>query len=247
MTELTNSILHPLSGETKSVKTTKKIRTGTFIAAWSSLAIGGLKAETEVSGNVSGVWTTEGSPYILIDDAAVPDDDTLVIDPGVEVRFGENLTLTVNGYLAATGTEEDTIRFHTDSDSLFGSLTIQEGGDTIRFTYCRFDSLEYAIRSSDRSLSIEHCLFIDNHNIRIEGGSVFINYCSFYNSLEGLRHIYIGYPNGEGVVSATILENSAFRSHMVVTEAEMALMERNVSFNHRNPNVEPRFSSVAFT
>ncbi|RKZ28870.1 hypothetical protein DRQ36_09815, partial [bacterium] len=42
---------------------------------------------TFVSGAVSGVWDTSGSPYILIDNTTIPDGETLVIGPGVDIIF----------------------------------------------------------------------------------------------------------------------------------------------------------------
>ena len=38
-------------------------------------------------GTVSGVWTNAGSPYIVEGTITIADNDSLVIEPGVEVRF----------------------------------------------------------------------------------------------------------------------------------------------------------------
>ena len=37
------------------------------------------------SGNVSGNWTSSGSPYYVFGDITIADNTTLTIDPGVEV------------------------------------------------------------------------------------------------------------------------------------------------------------------
>jgi hypothetical protein len=74
-------------------------------------------AETIIpGGNVSGIWTAAGSPYIIEGDISVAGTDSLLIEPGVEIRFNQETGLTVEGYLLADG-------------------TIQPGiGDTICFT-----------------------------------------------------------------------------------------------------------------
>ena len=66
-------------------------------------------AETEVSGEVSGEWTVEGSPYIVVDSTWVPEGDTLILRAGVEVKFNEDQGLYVWGRLNTTGDEEDSV------------------------------------------------------------------------------------------------------------------------------------------
>ncbi len=120
-------------------------------------------AQTEFEGNVSGEWDTEGSPYIQVGDAQVPEDESLNILPGVEVILGEEMVLTTVGLLTAIGTEDDTIRFHGPEGLVSGQISLRTAEDTIRFQYCRFDSLQNAILSDNRALSVENCLFINNN------------------------------------------------------------------------------------
>ena len=73
-------------------------------------------AETFVSGEVSGVWDTDGSPYLITDTLIVPEGDTLLIEPGVTVEFQDqdSTQLTpfyINGTLLAEGTAVDSITF----------------------------------------------------------------------------------------------------------------------------------------
>ncbi len=75
-----------------------------------------IHAETIVSGEVSGVWDVDGSPYLVTDTLIVPEGDTLLIEPGVAVIFQDqdSTQLTpffVNGTLLAEGTEGDSITF----------------------------------------------------------------------------------------------------------------------------------------
>ncbi len=63
-------------------------------------------AGTEVSGSLSEdiTWTRAGSPYIVMGNTTVNSGVTLVIEPGVQVRFDGNYWLGVNGTLVAQGT-----------------------------------------------------------------------------------------------------------------------------------------------
>jgi len=69
---------------------------------------------TEVSGSVSGRWSLSGSPYAVVGEVTVATGETLVIEPGVEVRFRGRYHFFVNGLLKAVGTESDSIIFTRD-------------------------------------------------------------------------------------------------------------------------------------
>ncbi|MBT3231678.1 MAG: T9SS type A sorting domain-containing protein [Calditrichaeota bacterium] len=76
-------------------------------------------AQTEVGGEVSGEWTREGSPYILIDTTFVITDEVLTIREGVTVDFN-SFPIMLFGSINATGTERDTIYFVGVEDFRFG-------------------------------------------------------------------------------------------------------------------------------
>lgn len=52
------------------------------------------------------VWTLVDSPFVISNDIMVYPTATLTIEPGVEVRFGGNFSLTVTGQLFANGTSK---------------------------------------------------------------------------------------------------------------------------------------------
>src|SRR5438128_32783 len=52
---------------------------------------------TVISGNISGTWTTNQSPYIVTADATVPTNQVLSIQPGVTVIIGPAVRLWVYG------------------------------------------------------------------------------------------------------------------------------------------------------
>jgi len=68
-----------------------------------------LFAQTEVEGEVSGVWTSEGNPYIVIDSTWIPEGERLTILEGVRLLFEEDQGLYVFGSIEATGSEEDSV------------------------------------------------------------------------------------------------------------------------------------------
>jgi hypothetical protein len=60
-------------------------------------------AQTDVSGNVSGVWTPAGSPYVAQDTVVVAAGESLLIEAGVRVVFtGPFTTSAVAGRRAFT-------------------------------------------------------------------------------------------------------------------------------------------------
>ena len=122
-------------------------------------------AQTEVAGEVSGVWNTEGSPYIVIDNIDVPVGEELLIDPGVEVRFGGRFQFRVRGTLVAEGTEQDSIFFVSNR------LGEVEPWWSIRF----LDADDASILAY---LHIEGSATHGGGWVRICGGGVYIESCS---------------------------------------------------------------------
>ena len=58
-----------------------------------------------------------GSPYDVTSTVVVHPNVILSIDPGVELNFRQNVTLSVGGSLIANGTEEDRIKFTSSNES----------------------------------------------------------------------------------------------------------------------------------
>src|SRR5262245_53121827 len=67
------------------------------------------RTATVVSGEVSGTWTTNGSPYILIADCIVGSTETLTIQQGTTVTILPGVSLRVSGGIYAVGTPEQPI------------------------------------------------------------------------------------------------------------------------------------------
>lgn len=113
-----------------------------LMACWFTAA----NARTDVSGNVSGAWTSEGNPYVVIGNINVPPGQTLTLFEGVAVLFEPGRLLTVSGALTALGTPTDPVTFTTTNDPNdnpapgdWGGVFVQ-GGSLVRLdnTYMRY-------------------------------------------------------------------------------------------------------------
>jgi hypothetical protein len=70
----------------------------------------------EVSGPQSGVWTSDYL-YQVIGDISVPEGETLIIEPGVTIKFMDYYSFNIDGTLLAEGTETDSIIFTSGQSS----------------------------------------------------------------------------------------------------------------------------------
>jgi len=64
----------------------------------------------QLTGSQSGIWEA-GCSYSVIGEISVSEGDTLIIEPGVTVKFMGYYSLDIYGTLVAAGTETDSIRF----------------------------------------------------------------------------------------------------------------------------------------
>lgn len=92
------------------------------------LCSGTLTSQTTITSNtVSGIWNLAGSPYIVMNDIAIPTGTALTIDPGVVIKFKEFTGIDVLGQLIAKGTSSNPIIFQakdtlnwSDTNSVYG-------------------------------------------------------------------------------------------------------------------------------
>lgn len=93
----------------------KRLSSSIIISSLLICVLNPVQALTVVSGEVSGRWTMEGSPYIANGDITLPSGSALRIDPGVEVKFANDTYFNVLGTLTAIGTIQDSITFRANS------------------------------------------------------------------------------------------------------------------------------------
>lgn len=129
--------------------------------------------QTNVSGGIysNTTWTLSNSPYIVVDTVVVFPGVTLTIEPGVEVKFEDNMRLEVRqAKIMANGTIVDSIFFTSNSTSptsgIWGDIFINECTDTIEFNYCSFKYADYGIKIifSNINVIVKNSNFINNNN-----------------------------------------------------------------------------------
>jgi hypothetical protein len=109
-----------------------------------------------VSGDVSGTWPA-GTTYHVIGEINIPANQTLTIEPGVQVIFQGPYSFTINGTLNAIGLQADSI--------IFTPQNITEGWRGLIFAGLSASQLSYAI--------IDHV----NTNVgNLGGGGIFCNH-----------------------------------------------------------------------
>jgi len=131
-----------------------------------------------IFGGVEGTWTVANSPYMLTGDTYVWENDSLIIEPGVEVLFAGQHHFSARGYLYAVGTESDSIVFqglNTDHPGYWNGVDIgynyNTPGPDATLSYFRIDgggrenhypSAGLGIGDRKGNISISHGLLTNN-------------------------------------------------------------------------------------
>jgi hypothetical protein len=141
---------------------------------------------------VSGIWDTIGSPYIILGEAIIPENETLKIEPGVEIKFktgndrdyfidgipNPNFNIgfmRVNGTLEASGEQESFITFtRNDNFDNWGVVFFGSTSKNNLLKYCKFEYgyfVRYVIENDNATgvvsfnsstAKVENCIFINN-------------------------------------------------------------------------------------
>jgi parallel beta-helix repeat protein len=192
----------------------KMIRLAVIVLASGATSLQLSPAQTFVSGNIAGTWTPSGNPYIVTDNATVPNGQTLTIQPGVVVWIGAGLQISAYGDIQAIGSSTQRITFQPPVGSQHWNEIVIGNNVTNRLKYCDFINATNAIFSSSlASFEIVNCTFSNctyagvsvvdyNYNILIKncifsqsGCGCIFNYNNYYGNL--------GYP----LISANIFQN----------------------------------------
>ena len=154
----------------------------------------GTSQQNWVINEVSGAWLKASSPYFVVGDIYIPSEETLTIEPGVEVKFEGNFEISVYGTLIANGTEEDPIEFATINvtDSTWSGISFYSGSSESVLSYCilhRGSGEDGGVlRIYGASPTIDNCDLYDNTATR--GGALAllawaaaeINDCRFHHN-----------------------------------------------------------------
>jgi len=169
-------VRHPGDGVAVS-PTVVRIVSAAGLLLLCGLLIPGANAQTIASG----VWKASKSPYIIESDIVVPAGSTLIIQPGVQVRFSGHFRFTINGLLVAAGTADSMIvftRHYALEKYNWWGLRFVDADSGSRLEYCliEYGTTDYpdyngggiyCLRSSP---SILHCLIQKNHAYSYGGG-----------------------------------------------------------------------------
>ncbi|MDP8240081.1 MAG: right-handed parallel beta-helix repeat-containing protein [Candidatus Hatepunaea meridiana] len=191
-----------------------------------------LIAQTEVEGEVSGVWTEENSPYLVTDTLVVCDDDTLIIEDGVIVNINSNLPLLIHGTMQVRGTEENQVIFQKSENqeeewagicfdkheglSSLDNCEITEcnigislkRGNNLELTGCNIACSENAIEADDNSgsnITADGCELSSGEEgvtIHLFNAGLIARSCRFFRD-EG-ESVFNVHPGGLNLTDCTI-------------------------------------------
>lgn len=181
-----------------------------------------LRATDIPGGNISGVWTSENNPYIIQGDIRVAENESLLIEPGVEVRFNGGYKLSILGNFHAQGAADNPVTFTSNTGAnvwrgvRLDSLAVSS--DSARFEHCAIEKmLQQGIFILKDRVRFDHCTIRDNQSLYI--GSIYvalsnpvITNCHFENnntssqSEGGAMYIWDASPL---IANNTFINNSA--------------------------------------
>jgi len=173
-------------------------------------------------GEVSGIWTAEGSPYYVDGHLEIANGETLTIEPGVKVAVRGPYHFNVQGCVKAEGTEDENIIFTRSNPNLwwdgFDYDATPSTNDTSVFDHCLFEygkglgtgdfvhGGSFAIRFYD-NIEISNSTFRYNEArtalaaggaIAMRESSILIQNCTFYNNYS---------PHAGGAINAAAGSN----------------------------------------
>ena len=150
---------------------------------------------TNVSGGIHAntTWTLANSPYIVTDTVVVFPGFTLTIQPGVVVKFNNNMQLEIRqATLIANGTSANPITFTSNSSSptvgIWQDILLNQSQYS-KFNYCNILYANKGIYPDGDTVTIKNSNF--NYNITGIGPTyyswVYIDSCAFRNNTNGIK------------------------------------------------------------
>ena len=183
-----------------------------------------------VNGDLSGVWVSDFSPYIISGDITIAEGDELIITPGVEIIFAEDVQFTVNGHLEAdaSSSQGEPIIFTSDSswngirffvsqeNNILANCEISnasvsailiEGNSKVDVIGCKiFDNTSTSLGAAleivgSNDVLISQNIIANNYSVNSTGGIKCNN-----STIEIINNLIV---NNSGSYSALILQNAS--------------------------------------
>jgi len=156
-------------------------------------------------------WTLVDSPFVLSGDLAVYPNATLAIEPGVEVRFGGEFSLFINGTLLADGTNDEMIKFTSNKQD-------PGAGDW-----------EGIVFASTQTSSLTHCIIEYGVNgTMVASGSLNVQYSKVnWNSQNGIVIM-----NGSVVIENSEIANNSMSGILVSGTNQVTVRKNSIMSNH---------------
>ncbi len=216
------------------------------------IAVGEAKADTRINGLLytDETWTLPGSPYIIeYSQSAVGlvCGVTLIIEPGVVVKFEDNAQFGGCGKIIASGTAQEPIIFTAISDDTAGGDTNEDGNDTVptRGSWYRLDlsssesRLDFVeTRYGNRCVSASGSQSITNSKIShcAYGISTGVNYSGVIENNQISENdigLDILASNNASYQGNQIFANTSYGIHMVANPGYLITLKNNDI--HDNP------------
>lgn len=218
---------------------------------------GTVYGQTNVSGGIytNTTWTKVNSPYIVTDTVVVFPGVTLTIEPGVEVRFEDDMRLEVRqASLVAMGTVSDSITFTSNSPSphpgSWGNIYLnnENGSTSSSFDYCNLHYADFAIYIFHYtcsafplpSVTINHSLL--SYNKRAVFGDY--NQCTHINVHNSYFHDNVNYGIYANSQGGTITNSIFVRNSSGIIIPRTSIKNCRIDSNAIVGVVLPRFDTI---
>ncbi|MEZ5195984.1 MAG: CotH kinase family protein [Bacteroidales bacterium] len=129
------------------------------------------------------------SPYMINEDVVIDSGATLYCEPGVEIMFGEDIEMLVNGSLSFIGSANEPIIIR-GQQGLFWKFIKSENG-SIHFSNVELHSGEKAISFTGGNIQIENCTFFESNKDQNDLISGSLANVIFRNN------VFFGQPNND--------------------------------------------------
>ena len=168
------------------------------------------------------VWMLIDSPFIVINNVTVSPGVILTIEPGVEVRFGGNFSLNVEGTLIANGTEERPITFTSNKHEAEAGDWIGIKFSNISNSYLSYCTVKYAVHGitvENSSLIVSNCEITENFKsgIKIVGNSsLTVNNSKIMLNENGIIPIDLNINSSQQVtIQNTVISSNSFSGVLI--------------------------------